>query len=269
MVDYLCRSAGRPAARHYPVNNNAMARQDAYVEAMRQLKMKPEVVETTAYASWDFEKFGFDETLRILSKGGFPTQTVLCANDRVAFGVIAAAFQSGLKVGRDADSDLRRGRRPRRPSLVPLHLLPLTTVAQNYNEIGRLAIELLLFKLGETSGNGETFREDERILLSAEIMLRGSARYHLNCAHGASASASRAGPQDTRSGQDCQKAFRADQEGLVVSLVGTAQRLRELSRKREGQQECSGRGECGHNDDPGTMVVAHGPPAAHATAWKV
>jgi len=52
---------------------------------------------------------------------------------------------------------------------------PLTTVAQNYNEIGRLAIELLLFKLGETSHNGEAFRDDERILLSAEIMLRGSA----------------------------------------------------------------------------------------------
>lgn len=175
MVDYLCRSGGPPCYLGMPpVNNNAMARQDSYVEAMRQLKMKPEVVETTAYASWDFEKFGFDETLRILSKGGFPTQTVLCANDRVAFGVIAAAFQSGLKVGRDADSDLRVAGHDDHP-LSRYTCPPLTTVAQNYNEIGRLAIELLLFKLGETSGNGEAFREDERILLSAEIMLRGSA----------------------------------------------------------------------------------------------
>lgn len=48
-------------------------------------------------------------------------------------------------------------------------------MAQNYNEIGRLAIELLLFKLGETTDDGGAFPEDERILLSAEIMLRSSA----------------------------------------------------------------------------------------------
>ncbi|MNW22270.1 Ribose operon repressor [compost metagenome] len=52
---------------------------------------------------------------------------------------------------------------------------PLTTVAQNYNEIGRLAIELLLYKLGETENDDQSFPADERILLSAEIMLRGSA----------------------------------------------------------------------------------------------
>ena len=116
----------------------------------------------------------FDETLRILGAGGFPTQTVLCANDRVAFGVIAAAFQSGLKVGRDAGSDLRVAGHDDHP-LSRYTCPPLTTVAQNYNEIGRLAIELLLFKLGETSDDGGAFPENERILLSAEIMLRGSA----------------------------------------------------------------------------------------------
>ncbi|MNF05917.1 hypothetical protein D3C80_2057540 [compost metagenome] len=51
----------------------------------------------------------------------------------------------------------------------------MTTVAQNYNEIGRLAIELLLYKLGETENDDQSFPADERILLSAEIMLRGSA----------------------------------------------------------------------------------------------
>ncbi|MCY1529279.1 Ribose operon repressor [compost metagenome] len=175
MVDYLCRSGSPPCYLGMPpVNNNALARRGAYLEAMQQLKMEPALVETTPNASWDFEKFGFDETLRILGAGGFPTQTVLCANDRVAFGVIAAAFQSGLKVGRDADADLRVAGHDDHP-LSRYTCPPLTTVAQNYNEIGRLAIELLLFKLGESSDDGGAFPEDERILLSAEIMLRGSA----------------------------------------------------------------------------------------------
>ncbi|WP_455854798.1 LacI family DNA-binding transcriptional regulator [Ensifer canadensis] len=175
MVDYLCRSGAPPCYFGMPpVNNNALARQHAYEEAMQQLKMDPVIVPTAPNASWDFEKFGYDETLRILGEGGFPTKTVLCANDRVAFGVIAAAFQSGVKVGREPDSDLRVAGHDDHP-LSRYTCPPLTTVAQNYNEIGRLAIELLLFKLGETENDDQAFPADERILLSAEIMLRGSA----------------------------------------------------------------------------------------------
>ncbi|NVD40234.1 LacI family DNA-binding transcriptional regulator [Ensifer sp. HO-A22] len=175
MVDYLCRSGEPPCYFGMPpVNNNALARQHAYQEAMQQLKMDPAIVPTVPNTSWDFEKFGYDETLRILAGGGFPTKTVLCANDRVAFGVIAAAFQSGVKIGREPDSDLRVAGHDDHP-LSRYTCPPLTTVAQNYNEIGRLAIELLLYKLGETENADQAFPADERILLSAEIMLRGSA----------------------------------------------------------------------------------------------
>ena len=172
IVDYLCRSGEPPCYFAMPlVNNNASARQDAYVEAMQQFKMTPEIVPVTDARSWDFEKFGYDEALRILKAEGFATKTVLCANDRVAFGVIAAAYQLGLKVGHGSDCDMRVAGHDDHP-LSRYACPPITTVAQNYNEIGRLAIELLLERLDEESsakpGSG-------RILLNAELMLRSSA----------------------------------------------------------------------------------------------
>jgi len=125
-----------------------------------------------AQALTDMIFTGFDEALRILKSQGFPTKTVLCANDRVAFGVLAAAYQLGLKVGHGADCDLRVAGHDDHP-LSRYACPPITTVAQNYNEIGRLAIELLLQRLDEKSpaakpGSG-------RILLNAELMLRSSA----------------------------------------------------------------------------------------------
>ena len=51
-----------------------------------------------------------------------------------------------------------------------------TVVSRGKVELpGYELLELLLFKLGETTDDGGAFPEDERILLSAEIMLRGSA----------------------------------------------------------------------------------------------
>ncbi|MGV8935705.1 MAG: LacI family DNA-binding transcriptional regulator [Allorhizobium sp.] len=176
IVDYLCRSGEPPCFFGMPpVNYNAGARKAAYVESMQQLKLDPVIVPLTASTSWDFEKFGFDEATRIIiTHGRFPTRTVLCANDRVAFGVIAAAYQSGLRVGRGSDCDLRVAGHDDHP--LSRYACPaITTVAQNYNEIGRLAIELLLHKLGDNTDANSIFPANERILLNAEIMLRQSA----------------------------------------------------------------------------------------------
>lgn len=172
VVDYLCRSGEPPCYFAMPpVNNNASARQEAYIEAMRQFKMAPRIVPVADIRSWDFEKFGYDEALRILKGEGFATRTVLCANDRIAFGVISAAYELGLRVGHGADCDLRVAGHDDHP-LSRYACPPITTVAQNYNEIGRLAIELLLQRLDE---NAPARRDGERILLNAELMLRRSA----------------------------------------------------------------------------------------------
>lgn len=169
ITDYLCRSGEPPCFFGMPaVNNNALLRQHAYEDAMRNLKVKSSIVPLAPAKSWDFEKFGYDEALRIIASEGFPTKTVLCANDRVAFGVIAAAYQSNLRVGHGADCDLRVAGHDDHP-LSRYACPPLTTVAQNYNEIGRLAIEMLLGRLGEEDGG------NQRVLLNTELMLRSSA----------------------------------------------------------------------------------------------
>lgn len=176
IVDYLCRSGEPPCYFGMPVvNTNALTRERAYVEAMEQFRMTPEIVPLSDIKTWDFERFGFEEATRLLtSTPGLPSRTILCANDRVAFGVISAAYQQGLKVGHGQSFDLRVAGHDDHP-LSRYACPPITTVAQNYNEIGRLAIELLLEKLGEPT-DGETPRyTGDRVLLNAEIRLRSSA----------------------------------------------------------------------------------------------
>ncbi|SFI72160.1 DNA-binding transcriptional regulator, LacI/PurR family [Phyllobacterium sp. CL33Tsu] len=175
IVDYLTRSGEPPCYFGMAlVNNNALERRDAYTEAMTDLNFEPRAIPIEEHANWDFEKYAFDRTTRILKEGGFPTNTVFCANDRIAFGVVAAAYQAGLKVGRGPDCQLRVAGHDDQP-LSRYMCPPLTTVAQNYNEIGRLAIELLFNKLGENQDSKTPLPVDSRILLNAEIKLRMSA----------------------------------------------------------------------------------------------
>lgn len=175
IVDYLCRSGTPPCYLGMPpVNTNAATRETAYVEAMSLLGMEPIVLPFNKAASWDFEKFGYDETARIIQNGGFPTTTVLCANDRVAFGAISAAYNSGVKVGRTADCSLRIAGHDDHP-LSRYACPPITTVAQSYNEIGRIAMELLLHKLDDGVTDNASDSLPERVLLNAEIILRHSA----------------------------------------------------------------------------------------------
>lgn len=174
IIDYLCRSGEPPCYLGMPpVNTNARTRNTAYEEAMRQLAMTPVVLPISEQVDWDFERIGFQETLRWIDSGGFPTKTVLCANDRVAFGAIAAAYQRGIKVGRSADCDLRIAGHDDHP-LSRYACPPITTVAQNYNEIGRLATELLFQKI-DLDGESPPTSEGQRLLLNAELILRNSA----------------------------------------------------------------------------------------------
>ncbi len=177
IVDYLCRSGEPPCFFGMPeVNRNAGQRRAVYIEAMETAGLRPEILDLDDLTTWDFERFAFDEASRFFANPEkLPTRTIVCANDRLAFGVLAAAWQKGFKVGRGLDCDLRVAGHDDHP-LSQYACPPITTVAQNYSEIGRLAIGLLLKKLGE-AGNVDDLgaHDDHRILLKADLILRESA----------------------------------------------------------------------------------------------
>ncbi|MDQ0997594.1 DNA-binding LacI/PurR family transcriptional regulator [Phyllobacterium ifriqiyense] len=175
IVDYLTRSGDAPCYFGMPpLNNNVQGRRSAYVAAMDDLGLEPLFVPVDPENTWNLEKFAFDAAIRILRNGSFPTKTVLCGNDRIAAGLSAAAYQAGLKIGRRQNDDLRLAGHDDQP-FARYMCPPLTTVAQNHKEIGRLAVELMFQKLGETRDTKTVLPANERILLNAEIMLRMSA----------------------------------------------------------------------------------------------
>ncbi len=104
IVEYLLRSGTPPCYFGMPtVNRNALDREAAYRAAMTRLGHTPVVIDTVDPGTWEFERTAFEETLRLLRGDGFPTSTILCANDRMAFGVLGAVHQRGLTVGRGLD----------------------------------------------------------------------------------------------------------------------------------------------------------------------
>ena len=173
MANYLCQSGEPPVYFDMPgINENAYQRRKAYKRAMKKLGHEPLYAYSGSFKTWDFEKFAFDKTTAILSQGGFATNTVLCANDRLAFGVLAACYQAGIKVGRGADCSLRVAAHDNQP-LSAFTCPPLTTVSQNYEDIGRIATEVLLAKLSASKTPAELV--DNKALLNGELVVRESA----------------------------------------------------------------------------------------------
>jgi DNA-binding LacI/PurR family transcriptional regulator len=175
ITEYLCRSGDQPTYFDTPiVNSNAIDRRKAYVATMERLNFEPRFANLSPPNDWDFEKISFNEASRILRDGGFPTKTLLCANDRVAFGVLAAMFQAGLKVGFAHDCHYRvAGHDNQRLSAFTCP--PLTTVSQDSDEMGRIALDLLFARIDHDETEQGSNLSKDRILLNAELILRKSA----------------------------------------------------------------------------------------------
>jgi DNA-binding LacI/PurR family transcriptional regulator len=169
IVDYLCRSGEAPVYFDIPhVNHNSPERLASYIGTMKSLGHKPIVIGNTRDYTWDFERIGFDQTKAMLAKGELP-KTLLCANDRLAFGVMSAAFSHGLKVGRKSDHDVRIAAHDDHP--LSRYTCPgLTTMAQDFASMAGRSVEMLLALLddGDSKVAGN-------VQLDATLVMRQSA----------------------------------------------------------------------------------------------
>lgn len=170
VIDYLCRVGEPPAFFTLPpLNFNIIERQQAYVRRMEELGHEPVVLEPGAIAAWNnFEQFGFERFLTLPPERVRTVSSVLCVNDRVAFGMMSAAVKLGLKVGKEADCDMRvAGHDDQHFSQFTIP--SLTTVAQNTMDIGILSARALL----KNGGDNELMENGQ--LINGTIKFRDSA----------------------------------------------------------------------------------------------
>jgi DNA-binding LacI/PurR family transcriptional regulator len=173
IVDYLCRSGEPPAYFDIPhVNHNSGERLDGYITTMEALGLEPIVFGNTRDYSWDFERIGYEQTEALLANGTLPSKTILCSNDRLAFGVMAAAYSRGIGIGRKSGSQLRIAAHDDHP-LSRYACPPLTTMAQDFAAMAGHSVEMLLALLEETDGGTEP--PARRVSLNGTLVMRQSA----------------------------------------------------------------------------------------------
>lgn len=175
MTDYLSRFGEGPSYFDMPhVNANGAARREAYAQTMRRRGLEPRFVAVEPSTSWEFERYAFEQTQRLLNGAGFPTRSLLCGNDRIAFGVMAALNQAGRRIGLGPDCEFRVAGHDNQP-LSEYIWPPLTTVQQNTGEMGRLALDLLLQRLDPARDRQGELEAGRHLLVDGDLVLRASA----------------------------------------------------------------------------------------------
>jgi DNA-binding LacI/PurR family transcriptional regulator len=170
IVDYLCRTGSAPCLFEMPpVNPNANKRRDAYRMAMERLGHEPQVIRVEG-SGWEFERIGYEEGMRLIDRRALPSDTILCSNDRLAIGLLAAAYEKGLRVGLGRGCALRIAGHDDHP-WARFTCPPLTTVSQDYTAIAERSVEIL-FNMVE-SGERPAVREET--MFEGKLVLRSSA----------------------------------------------------------------------------------------------
>ena len=136
---------------------------------MDRLGHEPQLIQVDG-AGWDFEEIGFREGSRVISKRQSLTNTLLCSNDRLAIGLLSAAFEQGLRVGLGAGSALRIAGHDDHP--FSRYTCPsLTTVSQDYDAIATRSVETILNLIESESRP----KNREVSLFEGRLIMRGSA----------------------------------------------------------------------------------------------
>lgn len=171
IVDFLCRTGDAPIFLGMPrLNSNAVEREEAYAAKMRDLEFEPRFIAVgDALASWQFEAFGLSVMDEHFSRQRHTSDTVLCANDRIAIGAIRAANKHGLFTrGAGRDKGLRIAGHDDHP--LSEYMFPaITTVGQDIDGIGRDAVRLLLERV-----RGERDDAPVAVLKDAALQIRES-----------------------------------------------------------------------------------------------
>lgn len=171
IVEYLCRSGEPPCffEMKTPSNPNANKRRQAYLEAMERHGFAPHIHQVPG-EGWNFEEIGGTEGGKLISAGAFETDTVLCSNDRLAIGMLSAAYGMGLRVGHGKDCAMRIAGQDDHP-FSRYTCPPLTTIAQDYGAIANRAASTL-FRIIESETR---LTEREETLFDGKLVMRASA----------------------------------------------------------------------------------------------
>jgi len=173
MVGYLNRSGAAPVYLGMPrINTNSLEREQAYLRSAEEFGFKPQIIPVNnADPAWDFEEFAFNTMDEYFARGEFVNSTILCANDRLAIGLLRAANRHHLLPQRNGESTQFRVAGHDDHSLAAYVYPALTTVSRNTSGIGEAAVEQILDQIenGRRSGRGVVRTFD------AELRLRESA----------------------------------------------------------------------------------------------
>jgi DNA-binding LacI/PurR family transcriptional regulator len=173
MVQYLCRSGEPPVLLEGPhLTDNALIRQDGYRDAMRAEEHEPIIINCDLEPSWELERVGYEQMKRLLTGSDLPGRTLLCSNDRLAFGVMTAASEAGLKIGREPGDDLRVAGHDDHP-MSRYVWPPLTTMAQDTDAIADETVFQLIELLDAQAL--ETTVPLRRMRIRSTLMMRKSA----------------------------------------------------------------------------------------------
>lgn len=171
IVEYLCRTGEPPSffEMKSPTNPNAFKRRAAYITAMEKLGYDPNLIQADG-EGWEFEEIGFREGTRVVRDRNLPSNTILCSNDRLAIGLLSAAFEAGLRVGIGEGCDLRVAGHDDHP--FSRYTCPtLTTVSQDYEAIAKKSAAILLDRVEAEKAS------DSRLetLFDGRLIMRSSA----------------------------------------------------------------------------------------------
>jgi DNA-binding LacI/PurR family transcriptional regulator len=97
-------------------------------------------------------------------------RAIFVANDQMALGVLRALHERGRRVPEDV-AVVGFDDTPESAYFIP----PLTTVRQDFQRVGRAAVQLLVEQLGRGADGRERPRQHKRVVIDAELVCRESS----------------------------------------------------------------------------------------------